>query len=161
MSDEDNNYKIHITEALSSKKIMELINENPELKLITCSKSLYDRIPEKYLNALEQLDINVEIEYKQGAKPKFSKELIDNVIELKNNGYKAAEISDEVNIKTKQVYYIIEKYSDIKLKGYKSKYPDELKEKIRQMKKDGLKVQNISEETGIPIRSIYYILNKK
>lgn len=154
-------YKVHITEALSSKRIMELINEYPELRVITCSKSLYNRIPKKYLNALEQLDIDVKIEYNQGAKPKYSKELINNVIGLKNQGYKPKDISNQLNIKIKQVYYIIEKYSNIKLEGYKRKYSNDLKKEIRQMKKEGYKAKDISEKTNIPIRSIYHILNNK
>ncbi len=161
MVEENNIWKVHITESLSSKKIIELIDEYPSLKLITCSKSLYDRIPPKYLDALEQLNIEVKIEYNPGVKPKFSKELIDNVIELKKDGLTPKEISDNLDIKTKQVYYILEKYSNIKLKGHKRKYSDNLKDEIRQLKEKGLKVREISERTNVPVRSIYYILNNK
>lgn len=161
MVDETNIWKVHITEALSSKKIIDLIDEYPSLKLITCSKSLYDRIPHKYLDALEQLNIEVKIEYNQGTKPKFSKEFIDKVICLKNEGLTPKEISKNLNITVKQVYYILEKYSDIKLKGYKRKYSDELKEEVKQLKSDNFSVKEISNQTNIPVRTIYYILNNK
>ncbi|WP_461462170.1 helix-turn-helix domain-containing protein [Methanobrevibacter sp.] len=161
MIKENNVWKIHITNALSSKRIIELIDEYPSLKLITCSKSLYDRIPQKYLEALEQLDIEVKIEYNPGVKPKFSNEFIDKVIELKKEGLSPREISQNLDITTKQVYYILEKYSDIKLKGHKRKYSDKLKEEVRQLKNEGLSVKDISNQTNIPVRTIYYILNNK
>ncbi len=150
-----------MTSALSSKRIIELIDEYPSLKLITCPKSLYDRIPQKYLDALEQLDIEVKIEYNPGVKPKFSKEFIDELMELKKEGLAPKEISQKLDISIKQVYYILEKYSNIKLKGHKRKYSDKLKEEVRQLKYNGLTVKEISKKTDIPIRTIYYILNNK
>ncbi|OWT33345.1 hypothetical protein BGI41_02870 [Methanobrevibacter sp. 87.7] len=153
--------KVHITEALTSKKIIEITEAYPSLEIITCSKSIYNRIPKKYLSALEQLDITVKVEYNQGAKPKYSKELIEKVIKLKENGLTPKEIADIVELSTKKTYYILEKYSDIKLNNYKRKYTKEEKENIKQLKKEGLKPNKISEITNIPIRTIYYILNKK
>ncbi|MGN1363650.1 MAG: hypothetical protein ACI4VU_08105 [Methanobrevibacter sp.] len=153
--------KVHITEALTSKKIIEITEEYPSLEIITCSQSIYNRIPKKYLNALEQLDINVKVEYNQGAKPKYSKGLINKVIELKENGLTPKEIANKVELSTKKTYYILEKYSDIKLNNYKRKYTEDDKEKIRKMKEKGVKPTEISEIMNIPIRTIYYILNKK
>ena len=153
--------KVHITEALTSKKIIEITEEYPSLEIITCSQSIYNRIPKKYLNALEQLDINVKVEYNQGAKPKYSKVLINKIIELKEDGLTPKEIANKVELSTKKTYYILEKYSDIKLNNYKRKYTEEDKEKIRKMKNEGVKPTEISEIMNIPIRTIYYILNKK
>ena len=153
--------KVHITEALTSKKIIEITEEYPSLEIITCSQSIYNRIPKKYLYALEQLDINVKVEYNQGAKPKYSKELINKVIELKEKGLTPKEISKKVQLSTKKTYYILEKYSNIKLNNYKRKYTEEEKEKIKKMRNEGVKPIEISEIMNIPVRTIYYILNKK
>ena len=50
---------IHITEVLSSLKIMDLLEEYPNLEKITCSPSVYNRTSNKYIEALNQLDIDV------------------------------------------------------------------------------------------------------
>ena len=61
---------IHITEVLSSLKIMDLLEEYPNLEKITCSPSVYNRTSNKYIEALNQLDIDVVKEYHWGASKK-------------------------------------------------------------------------------------------
>ena len=62
----------------------------------------------------------------------------------------------------KEVEYIKSKYFDrINVKHYKRKYDDECRLKVKSLKESGLKPKEISEELNIPIRSVYYILNKK
>lgn len=51
---------IHITQVLSSSRIMDLMDEYPNLCEITCSPSVYDRTSKNYIDALEQLDIEVK-----------------------------------------------------------------------------------------------------
>ena len=43
--------KIHITQVLTLSKVMELIDEYPNLEEITCSPSVYNRISKKYIEA--------------------------------------------------------------------------------------------------------------
>ena len=64
--------KIHITQVLTLSKVMELIDEYPNLEEITCSPSVYNRISKKYIEALESLDITVKKEYQWGSKSKYS-----------------------------------------------------------------------------------------
>ena len=61
---------IHITKALTSAMIVDLIEEYPNLAEITCSPSVYNRTSSTYIDALSQLDINVRKKYNWGAKSK-------------------------------------------------------------------------------------------
>jgi len=58
--------EVHISTSLGSKKIMELIDKYPNLKIVTCPKSIYNRISKKYLEVLEKLGITVKIKYNWG-----------------------------------------------------------------------------------------------
>ena len=60
--------EVHTTKALSSSAIVELIDKYPDLEVITCSPSVYERTPKNYIEALEKLDIRVEKKYEWGAK---------------------------------------------------------------------------------------------
>ena len=65
---DENITKVHITEALTSVKIVELIDKYPNLEEITCAPSVYERTSNNYIQALEQLDIKVTKKYNWGAK---------------------------------------------------------------------------------------------
>ena len=51
--------EVHISEQLTSSRIIRLMNTYPSLKKITCPPSLYKRISPKYLAALDELNIVV------------------------------------------------------------------------------------------------------
>ena len=61
---------IHITKALYSSMIVELIDKYPNLEEITCSPSVYKITSKTYIDALSQLDIEVRQKYNWGAKSK-------------------------------------------------------------------------------------------
>lgn len=161
MSEDNEMVKVHITEALTSKKVISMIENYPSLKTITCSQSIYDRIPDKYIDALKQLDIDVRVEYNQGAKRKYPKELIDDVISQKREGLTPKEIAVNLDLSVKKTYYILEKYSGVKLDNYRRKYSSEDKNKIRSLRKEGFKPKDISDMMDIPVRTVYYILNNR
>ena len=54
---EENVTKIHITEALSSFRIINLLENYPNLEKITCPPSVYNRTSDNYIDALKQLEI--------------------------------------------------------------------------------------------------------
>lgn len=149
---------IHITKALSSSVIMDLIDEYPNLSEITCSPSLYNRTSKNYIDALKQLDIDVNKKYNWGAKSQTNG--MDKVVlDLAKKGLKAREISEKLDIKLNRVYYLLRKNNDnVKFDNYYRKYDYD---KIKSLKKEGLKPREISEKLDIPLRTVYYILNKK
>ncbi|KZX15123.1 helix-turn-helix domain-containing protein [Methanobrevibacter filiformis] len=162
MTYDDSLTKIHITQPLTSKTIVELMEDYPNLEKITCSKSLYDRISKKYISALKELEIIVEISYEWGRKPIYGDEIGNKVIELVNNGVSPEKIANTLNISLKTVYYLNNKFSnhDIKLKrGRKIKYDSVIRNKIKNLHDKGVKPKEIAQLENIPLRSVYYIIN--
>ena len=156
-----NAVEVHISTQLTSQKLIELMDTCRSLKRITCPKSIYDRISPKYIKALDEVGISVEVKYNWGKK-KYSMIQINQVVDLFNEGKRSEEISEILEMPISNVKYIKSKYYDkINVKNYNRKYDDECRLKIKSMKEAGLKPKEISKELDIPVRSIYYILNKK
>ena len=156
-----NAVEIHISTQITSKKLIELMDTYHSLKRITCPQSIYNRISPSYIKALEEVGISVEVKYNWGKK-KYSKTQINQVIDLFNEGKRSEDIANILEMPVSNVNYIKSKYFDkIKVKHYNRKYDEETRLKIKDMKESGLKPKEISKELDIPIRSIYYILNKK
>lgn len=153
---DENVTSIHITEVLSSFLIMNLLEKYPNLEKITCSPSVYERTSDNYINALSQLDIEVVKEYHWGASKKPC-DYEEELLELANDGYKAKEIADILDINVNRVYYLLRR-NKTKLNTNTKKYDYD---EIKSLKKAGLKPKEISEKLAIPLRSVYYILNKK
>lgn len=147
---------VHITKALSSSMIVELIEEYPNLSLITCSPSVYDRTSKTYIDALKQLDIDVDKKYNWGAKSQ-TEGIEFEVLRLSNEGLKPKEIAEKLNMTLNRVYYLLRK-SKANFDNRKRKYNHA---EIKNLKDEGLSAKEISAKLDIPLRSVYYILNKK
>ena len=102
---------IHITEVLSSSLIMDLIDEYPNLCEITCSPSVYERTSKNYIDALEQLDIEVNKKYNWGAKSQTNGEE-KIVLDLAKKGFNAREISEKLKVSKPVIYDTIKKYKE-------------------------------------------------
>jgi hypothetical protein len=152
--------EVHITKLLTSSMIVNLLEMYPNLEKITCPKSLYDRIPKKYLDALKNLDIVVEIKYTWGRKSKYDDEIGQDIVERLAHGQSASSIADDLNISVKTVYYLKDKYSkgNMKLKrGIKTKYDDSTIKKIKQYYNNGIAIREIADAENIPLRTVYFI----
>ena len=147
---------VHITKTLTSSMIVDLIDKYPNLEEITCPPSVYKRTSKRYIDALNQLDINVKAQYNWGAKSR-SNGIEFYVKKLSNEGLTARQISQKLDISLNRVYYLLRK-SNANFDNRKRKYNHT---EIRQLKEDGLSAKEISEDLDIPLRSVYYILNKK
>lgn len=147
---------IHITKALSSSMIVELIEAYPNLSQITCSPSVYERTSKTYIDALSQLEIEVVKKYDWGAKSQSNGAEFE-VLRLSNEGLKPKEIADELGITLNRVYYLLRK-SNADFDNRKRKYDHD---QIKSLKDEGLSAKEISQKLDIPLRTVYYILNKK
>ena len=136
--------------------IVDLIDKYPDLKCITCSPSVYNRISKVYIDALSQLDIEIKVKYNWGAKSKTDG-MEFNVLKLSNQGLSAKEIASKLDISLNRTYYLLKK-SGAKFDNRHRKYDHD---EIKQLSADGLSVKEISNKLDIPLRSVYYILNKK
>lgn len=147
---------IHITKALTSAMIVDLIEEHPNLAEITCSPSVYNRTSSKYISALEQLDINVVKKYNWGAKSR-SNGVEFEVLKLSNEGLKPREIAEKLDMSLNRVYYLLKKANAIfDNRKRKHNHSD-----VKQLRHEGLSAKEISQKLDIPLRTVYYILNKK
>lgn len=149
---------VHVTEVLSSVRIMDLMDEYPNLREITCAPSVFERTSKNYIDALEQLDIEVKKKYEWGAKSRSNGEE-DVVLDLAKKGYSAREIAEELGIKLNRVYYLLRKNKEnVKFDNYKRKYDYS---EVKSLSENGLEASEISKKLDIPLRTVYYILNRK
>lgn len=156
--------KVHVSCQLSSKMIVELMDEYPNLKKISCPPSIYNRISKKYLEVLKELKIKVEVSHNWGAKRKYSDDKRKEVIELIKQGKNPSQIAEKLDLSLKTIYYLKDSSSEEKIKlkmGKKSKYPDFIWTKVKNLAKSGVSPQKISKKEDIPLRTIYYMINNK
>jgi len=113
---------VYINEQLSSRKIMEVLDSNPDLKKINCPVSIYSRISKKYINALDELGVVVEPVLKRGRPKKYSSTEASKIQILLDKGESPKDISKKLNLPVKTVYYL--KNSSLK-RGRKVKYNSE------------------------------------
>ncbi|RAP52583.1 MAG: resolvase [Methanosphaera sp. rholeuAM270] len=150
--------KVHVTKPLSSKLIIEILNENPDLEEINCPLSLYERTSKIYLEALTELGVKINIIEVRGRPKKYDDELKNQIDEMIESGLSVKTIASKLNISSKTVYYL--KKDKLK-QGPKSKYSEKTIEEIVDMRNEGVPVKQISEKLNIPIRTVYYILKNK
>ena len=149
--------EIYVNKALSSQVIMEILDKHPDLKKIKCPKSLYVRTSKKYLDALLELGIEVEPVMKRGRPKKYGPNEAKTVHNMLEEGYTPKEISKEMNIPLKTVYYL----KDTKLKrGRKPKYSKETENEVKKLHEAGFSAKEISEKLNIPLRTVYCLIKR-
>lgn len=147
---------IHITKALSSSMIVDLLDEYPNLEEITCPPSVYKRTSKTYIDALKTLKIEVRVKYNWGAESK-SNGIELYVAKLSNEGMSARQISQKLDITLNRVYYLLRK-GKANFDNRKRKHDHS---QIKRLKSEGLSAKEIADKLDMPLRSVYYILNKK
>ncbi len=74
-----------------------------------------------------------------------------------DEGVSPKDISDELEIPLKTVYYL----KGTKLKrGRKPKYSKETEEEIKRLRDEGLRAKDISEKLSIPLRTVYCLIKR-
>jgi len=149
--------EIHVEKLLSFRKIMELLDQYPDLSKITCPPSMYARISPKYLLALNKLGVIVEPVEKRGRPKKYNEEDVHKIKDMLHEGKTPHEIANTLDIPLKSVYYL----NDYQLKrGRKSKYDDMTSKKVKKLYNDGLSAKEISQDMAIPLRSVYSLIKR-
>lgn len=148
---------IYVNEQLSSRKIMEILDSNPDLEKITCPKSIYTRISKKYLKALNELGIEVEQVLKRGRPRKYSPSDAKSIQTLLDRGVSPSEVSKQLNLPVKTVYYL--KNSSLK-RGRKIKYTPEKAREVKKLYAKGVPAKIISKKLKIPLRTVYLLMKR-
>jgi len=157
----ENKKTVHISSQLSSKMIVNLMDEYPNLKKITCPPSIYKRISNKYLEVLKELEIEVEVKHNWKTKRKYSDEKKEEIVNLIKNGQTPSEVAEYLNLPLKTIYYMKNSYDKEKIKlkrGKKNKYNDAIRTRIKNLAKSGVPVKKIAKKENIPLRTVYYII---
>lgn len=148
--------KVHVNQHLTSRKIIEILEKNPDLEKITCPPSIYNRIPSKYLEALKKL--NIKVEPLHGRARKYTEKDVKLIRKLLSEGKTPKEIAGITKIPLKSIYYL---KGDMKLKrGPKPKYDKSTRIKVQKMASNGMSPKKIAEKFNIPLRTVYYIIKK-
>ena len=150
--------EIYVNQPLTSHKIMDILDKNPDLQIIKCPPSIYQRISPKYITALSKLGVEIQIIPKRGRPKKYGEEDLQTIQDMIKEGYSPQEISDTLNIPIKTVYYYNKKTLK---KGRKRKYSSKIEEKVKLLYKNGSNAKKISEDLKIPLRSVYDLLKRK
>ena len=150
-------HEIYVNKPLSSQVIMELLDKHPDIKKIKCPNSLYIRTSKKYLDALQELGIEVEPVMKRGRPKKYGAKEALKIHDMLIEGSTPKEISKMLNIPLKTVYYL----KDTKLKrGRKPKYSKETEDEIKNLHNDGFSAKEISKKLNIPLRTVYFLIKR-
>lgn len=149
--------EIYVNKLLSFGRIMELLDQYPDLKKINCPPSLYSRISTKYLQALNELGVKIEPVEKKGRPKKYNDEEIETVKNLIKSGHTPREIAENLQMPLKTVYYL--KDSPLK-RGRKNKYDPQQVQKVKNLYKNGFTAKEIASNLQIPIRTVYSLLKR-
>lgn len=102
--------KVHFSIRPTINILASILTAAPNVKLITCPPSLYDRTPKKIKSALEKIGITFEALLLTPGRPRSHPNWkIDKVYNLEDKGFSAKEISDELGIPLTTVYYYLKK----------------------------------------------------
>ncbi|MDO5836068.1 MAG: helix-turn-helix domain-containing protein [Methanobacterium sp.] len=149
--------EIYVNKPLSFSRIMELLDQYPDLKKISCPPSLYSRISPKYLQALNELGVSVVSIKKKGRPKKYNENDTHKIQKLLKEGMSPREISESMTMPLKTVYYL----KDIPLKrGRKMKYNTQKVKKVKNLYTNGIPAKDISRDLKIPLRTVYSLLKR-
>jgi len=92
-----------------TKEILVRILENaPNVRVIGCPPSLYPKVSKRVIKALRQMGIDiVPIKRSRGRPRKYDKTVLLQIRELMKKGKTPKEISNELGIPLRTLYYII------------------------------------------------------
>lgn len=149
--------ELHVNEQLSSRKIMEVLDSNPDLVKITCPVSIYNRISKKYMKALKELGVEIEPVHRRGRPKKYNSNDATKIQKMLDNGESPKDISKKLNLPVKTVYYL--KNTSLK-RGRKIKYSTEKTIEVKRLYSKGISAKKISENLKIPLRTVYLLIKR-
>jgi hypothetical protein len=149
--------EVYVNEQLSSRRIMEVLDSNPDLEKIMCPISIYTRISKKYMDALDELGIELEPVQRRGRPKKYSPSDATQIQKMLDKGESPKEISQKLNLPVKTVYYL--KNSSLK-RGRKVKYTSEKAREVKKLYGKGIPAKKISENLKIPLRTVYFLIKR-
>jgi len=88
--------------------LVKILEKAPNVKTIGCPPSLYPKVSKKIIKALDQMGIKlVPMNHARGRPKKYDPSTLKLIEELVKKGKRPREISEELNIPLRTVYYLI------------------------------------------------------
>ncbi len=104
--------KVHLSVRPTINILASILTAAPNVEVITCPPSLYERTPKKIKEALKKIGIKFEPLLLTPGRPRSHPNWkIEKVYELEKKGYSAKEISEKLGIPLTTVYYYLKKSS--------------------------------------------------
>ncbi len=105
-----NIYEAHLSVRPTINIIASILTAAPNIKLITCPPSLYERTPKKIKDALEKVGVKFKSLLLKPGRPRMHPDSkIDEIYSFKKKGFSAKKISRELRIPLTTVYYYLNK----------------------------------------------------
>lgn len=106
----DEAHEVHLSVRPTINIIASILTAAPNIKLITCPPSLYERTPKKIKDALAKVNVRFEALLLTPGRPRMHADSkIDDIYSLKKKGYSAKKISKDLKIPLTTVYYYLNK----------------------------------------------------
>jgi len=103
-------YEVHLSVRPTINIIASILTAAPNIKLITCPPSLFERTPEKIKEALEKVGVKFKALLLTPGRPRMhSATKIHDIYKLNEDGYSAKKISKELKIPLTTIYYYLNK----------------------------------------------------
>lgn len=111
LDDEDN--EVHLSVRPTINIVASILTAAPNIKLITCPPSLYERTPQKIKDALTKVGVKFEALLLTPGRPRMHSDTkIDQIYKLHKKRYSAKKISKDLKIPLTTVYYYLNKKND-------------------------------------------------
>ncbi len=101
---------VHLSISPTINIIASILTAAPNIKLITCPPSLFERTPKKIKVALEKVNVKFEPLLLTPGRPRMhSDSKIDEIYKLSKKGFSAKKISKDLKVPLTTVYYYLNK----------------------------------------------------
>jgi hypothetical protein len=102
--------KVHLSVRPTINIIASILTAAPNIKLITCPPSLFERTPKKIKDALSKVNVRFEALLLTPGRPRMhSDSKIDEIYSQSKKGFSAKKISRDLKIPLTTVYYYLNK----------------------------------------------------
>jgi hypothetical protein len=107
--------EVHLSVRPTINIIASILTAAPNIKVITCPPSLFERTPQKIKDALAKVDVKFKALLLTPGRPRMHSDTkIHDIYRLNKKGYSAKKISKDLKIPLTTVYYYLNKKNENK-----------------------------------------------
>ncbi len=100
--------EVYVSKRLSKRLVLKILSQNPDVERIIVPKSILERASKRVINALKAAGVQVVASGRGRGRPrKYDPQTIKRVKTLFMRGKRAREISEELGLPLRTVYYLL------------------------------------------------------